>query len=51
MDDGCFAGWRVVAGIESIFLTSRVAALSCLLFGNPTYIAHLEFVDLAIANR
>lgn len=25
MDDGCFAGWRVVAGFEGIFLTYQAA--------------------------
>ena len=27
MDDGCFAGWRVVAGVEGVFLTGRVAGV------------------------
>ncbi len=27
MDDGGFAGWRVVAGVESVFLTGRVASV------------------------
>ncbi len=26
MDDRCFAGWRVVTGVEGVFLTSRVAS-------------------------
>ena len=24
MDDRCFAGWRVVAGVESVFLTCQL---------------------------
>ncbi len=35
MDDGCFAGWSVVAGFEGIFLTSQVAAYVGLMLFQP----------------
>jgi hypothetical protein len=45
MDDGCFAGWRVVAGFEGIFLTYQAAYVGLRFLQPNTFHAPICWVN------